>query len=164
MLYALMTTDAWIDTLTGDVLRVIFEYALCLAIILFSILGLAFVNRRTKLEMRSETVKKSCLKAKEYAQEMLLEKKQKGPMVLLMSTKLSHLSSEVSDAAWYAYQIVSGKKDIIYEGIAGELDTLATEIANASAEGYLPQNEYVLKLQKTIETLDGVLEKLEGMA
>ena len=117
-----------INDLPGEVIRLVLEYAACLFVIIASLVGLAFVKRRTKHQMRKETVEDSCIKAKKLANEMLNSKEHKGAYVLLTSTKLSHLSGAISEAAWYCYQIVNGKKDIVYEGLAGTLDALSTEL------------------------------------
>ena len=152
-----------INDLPSEVIRLVLEYAACLFVIIASLVGLAFLKRKTKREMRKETVGNSCEKAKKIANEMLNSKENKSAYILLASTKLSHLSGAVAEAAWYCYQIVNGKKDIVYEGIAGTLDTLSTEIFTASSEGYLQQEEYKEKLENVIKTLDGVIEKLNMM-
>ncbi len=139
------------------------EYAVCLLLVLLSLLGFIVVRRRTNREMNAWTVKKHCLKARETAVEMLDDNKHKSAYVLLAASKLVHLSGQVADAAWYAYQIVSVKKDILYEGVATSLDVLATEISNASQEGYIQFGEYKACVEKTIRELDAALTKLNEL-
>lgn len=158
MLYGLLT-DVAVETLL-----LCLEYVICLIIIVVALLGMALFKRRTKKQMRAETVKKSCEKAKKAAEEMLDDGKNKGAYVLLAASKLAHLSLLVADAAWYAFQIVSAKKNILYEGIANSLDGVATELANASEEGYISVKDYQACLEKTIQTLDLAMAKLDSMA
>ena len=135
------------------------EYGACLLIILAALLGIGFLKRKTKREMRAETVRKSCLKAKKYAED-ILDDKHKGAYTLLSSAKLSHLSGLVTDAAWYAFQIVTKKKDIIFDGIAGSLDKLASDISAQSEDGYIPAADYEACVKHAVQELNLVLEKL----
>ncbi len=151
-------------TLSAEILWLCLEYGLCLVIILLAVLSISFFKRRTKREMRAETVKKSCLKAKKYAEEILNEGEHKGTYMLLGSTKLGHLSACVADAAWYAFQIVNVKRDIVYEEIALLLDSLATELSTQSENGYIPVGEYRACVEKTIARMDVVMEKLDILA
>ncbi len=144
-------------------IMLILEYALCLVLVLLSLFGFIVIRRRTNKQLNAWTVKKYCLKARETAVEMLDDNKHKSTYVLLAASKLAHLSSEVADAAWYAYQIVSVKKNILYEGIANSLDVLATEISNASQDGYILFEDYKACAEKTIATLDTVLTKLNEL-
>ncbi len=146
-----------------ETILLLLEYAVCLLLVLLSLLGFVCVRRKTNKEMNAWTVKKHCLKARETAVEMLDDNKHKGTYVLLAASKLVHLSSEVSEAAWYAYQIVSVKKDILYEGIADGLDVLATEISNASQDGYIQFGKYKACVEKTIRELDVALAKLNEL-
>ena len=148
----------------ADVLWLCFEYGLCLIVVLIAVIGIGFLKRRTKREMRAETVKKSCMKAKKYAEEILNEGEHKGTYMLLGSTKLGHLSACVADAAWYAFQIVNVKRDIVYEEIASLLDSMATELSTQSENGYIPVGEYRTCVEKTIARLDVVMEKLDVLA
>ncbi len=155
MVYALL--------MAASTVMLCLEYVLCFALIIVSIIGIALLKRRTKKEMRAETVKGSCEKAKKYAEEMLDDGKNKGTYMLLAASKLSHLSGLISDAAWYAFQIVQGKRNILYEGIANELDVLASEIATASEDGYILWKDYQTCAQKAIKALDGAIAKLNTM-
>ena len=137
------------------------EYGVCLLVIASSILALSFFKRKTKREMRAETVKNSCLKAKKYAESILNDGEHKGAYILLGSTKLGHLSSCAADAAWYAFQIVKGKRDIVYEDIANSLDALATELSSQSENGYVPVGEYRACVEKAIARLDVTIQKLD---
>ena len=158
MSYGLLTN------MTVEALLLCLEYLICLVIIVAALLGMAVFKRRTKKQMRAETVKKSCEKAKAAAEEMLDDGKNKGAYVLLAASKLAHLSLLVADAAWYAFQIVGAKKNILYEGIANSLDEVATELSNASEEGYISVKDYQACLEKTMQTLDAVMAKLDSMA
>ncbi len=147
-----------------EVIRICLEYALCFVIVVASIFCIALFKRRTKREMRAERVKESCIKAKKLAEEMVSDGKNKGTYMLLASTKLSHLSSLVADAAWYAYQIVNGKRNILYEGIATGLDVLATEISTASEDGYIPVKDYRACVEKAVNVLDATIAKIDSMS
>lgn len=147
--------------ISSQSLGVLFEYILCFIIIIVSLLAIGFIRYKTKKEMRAETVKRSCLKAKAYAEEIFGDVKYKGSHMLLGSAKLKHLSGLIADACWYAYQIVHSKKDIIFEGIATSLDSLASEISLESDDGYVPSGEYQEYLKKVIKELDETIEKLD---
>ena len=99
--------------MSSEGIRLCLEYGLCLLIIVVALIAIGFLKRKTKKEMRAETVKASCLKAIKYAQSVLDDGEHKGTHMLLGSTKLAHLSAYIADAAWYAFQIVQAKKDII---------------------------------------------------
>ena len=150
--------------MSTEVLWLCLEYGICLIVIMVAIIGISFFKRRTKREMRAETVKKSCMKAKKYAEEILNEGDHKGTYMLLGSTKLGHLGACVADAAWYAFQIVNVKRDIVYEEIATTLDVLATELSTQSENGYIPVGEYRACVEKTIARMDVVMEKLNRLA
>ena len=50
--------------MSSEAIRLLLEYGLCLIIIVSALIAIGFVKRKTKKEMRAETVKKSCLKAR----------------------------------------------------------------------------------------------------
>ena len=126
--------------MSSEGIRLCLEYGLCLLIIVAALIAIGFLKRKTKKEMRAETVKKSCLKAIRYAETMLGDGGHKSTHMLLGSTKLAHLSAHIADAAWYAFQIVHAKKDIVFEGIANGLDVLSSDLATESENGYVPAN------------------------
>ena len=92
---------------------------------------------------------------------MLAAKEKKEGHIILASPKLSRLSSQVANAAWYAFQIVDAKKDIVFEGIANEIDKLATELSTESEDGYIPVEEYKEYLEKTVTGLESIVEKID---
>lgn len=141
--------------------KLILAYGICAAIILGALIVMGFMKRNTKRQMRPITVKKACEKAKKYAQAALVQGN--AAQKLLGATKLHHLSALVSNAAWLAYQIVENKRDILFDGIAGSLDSLATSISKDSEQGYLPDEEYEESLKVAIETLDATIAKLDKM-
>ncbi|MBQ9713739.1 MAG: hypothetical protein IJV83_00270 [Clostridia bacterium] len=141
--------------------KLILSYGICTAIIVMALLAMGFLRRHTKKQMRPQTVKKACEKAKAYATELCNQSK--GAQILLGATKLHHLSVLVSEATWLAFQIVEGKKDILFEGIANGLDTLATELVTAAQQGYLTEEEYEVSIKSAIGILDEKIEKLSKM-
>ena len=147
--------------MSSEGIRLCLEYGLCLLIIVAALIAIGFLKRKTKKEMRAETVKKSCLKAIRYAEAMLGDGEHKSTHMLLGSTKLAHLSAHIADAAWYAFQIVHAKKDIVFEGIANGLDVLSSDIATESENGYVPANEYEAYVKKAIAELQAVVAKLD---
>ena len=147
--------------MSSEAIRLLLEYGLCLIIIVSALIAIGFVKRKTKKEMRAETVKKSCLKAVKYAEEILNDGEHKSTHMLLGSTKLAHLSAYIADAAWYAFQIVNAKKDIVFEGIANGLDALSSELATEAENGYVPANEYEAHVEKAIAELQSTVEKLD---
>ena len=147
--------------LSGENARLLLAYGACVAIIFAALIVMAFMKRNTKRQMRPVSVKKACAKAKKYAEESLSQNK--STKKLLGATKLLRLSVLVSDAAWLAYQIVENKRDILFDGIAGGLDGLATSLAKESEQGYLPEEEYEANLKSAIDSLNGTIEKLDKM-
>ena len=71
------------------------------------------------------------------------------------------MSAYIADAAWYAFQIVNAKKDIVFEGIANGLDALSSELATEAENGYVPANEYEAHVEKAIAELQSTVEKLD---
>ena len=101
------------------------------------------------------------MKAKKYAANILSLGEHKGTQALLGATKLASLSNYIANAAWYAFQIVGEKKDIVVEGIANELDALSTEVSNEAADGYVPADVYEKDIQNAIDKLNGIIEKVD---
>ena len=150
--------------MTSEVVKLCLYYGTCLLIVFITLLMIGILKRRTKKEMRADRVLKSCQDAKQYAEALLQTGGKKSAQLLFASTKLMHLESEVLDAAWYAFQIVYAKKDIFFEGIANQLDSIANDIAEAATDGYIPMEEYEKCVQKAVENLQNVVEKLEGLS
>ena len=113
--------------------------------------------------MRAEKVKKSCINAKTYAEKILDSGDNKGAHMLFGSANLLNLANLVAEAAWYAFQIVEVKKDIVMEGIANTLDGLATQVSKESEGGYIPAEEYESDVKAVIEGLDTIIVKLDTM-
>ncbi len=147
--------------LSAQAAKLILSYGICAAIILGALIVMGFMKRNTKRQMRPVSVKKACEKAKKYAQTALAQGN--TAQKLLGATKLHHLSVLVANAAWLAYQIVENKRDILFDGIAGGLDGLATSLSKDSEQGYLPEEEYKGSIKTAIETLDATIAKLDKM-
>ena len=155
--------NALLNVITPEIAQLCLYYGGCLLIIVIGLIVIGCLKRKTKKELRAVTVKNSCLKAKAYAEEILHSGEHTGAHMLLGSTKLASLSNKISDAAWYAFQIVQAKKDLFFEGIANDLDGLATELANESSDGYIPANVYEGYINKAIVVLDAVVKKLDDL-
>ena len=104
------------------------------------------------------------LKVKAYAEEILNSGEHKGTHALLGSTKLAHLSNRVADASWFAFQIVQMRKDILFEGIANDLDALASELTQEAQNGYIPAEEYESCIRQAIHRLDAAMKKLDELS
>ena len=147
---------------SGEELKLILYYGIILAVIAVTVLLMGVFRRKTKSELRPEKMKKACVKAKKYAEEILASGED-GARVLLGATKLAVLSKHVANAAWYGFQIVSSKKDIVIEGIANALDGVATMLHNEAEDGYVPADEYESVVKKAISVLDENITKLDGI-
>lgn len=137
------------------------EYGLCFVLILLSLIILIVMRRQRINELRAETVVKSCKKALVYAEKMLEDKEHKGKHILLGSTKLGHLSSLVSESAWYAYQIGYKKQDLFFESISKDLDDVAGLVTNEAENVYILVTDYIVCTEKTVEQLRMLIEKIE---
>lgn len=142
--------------------KLLLAYGAYAAVILVALLLIGTSRRKTKKEMRPQTVKSRCVKAKKYA-EKILSSPYNGANTLLGASKLLRLNGYVSDAAWLAFQIVGAKKDIIFEGIANALDGLATRLVKESSDGYVPAEEFEADVKNAIESLDSTIEKLDAI-
>ena len=147
---------------SGEELKLILYYGTILAVIAVTMVLMGVFRRKTKSELRPEKMKKACVKAKKYAEEILASGED-GARVLLGATKLAVLSKHVANAAWYGFQIVSSKKDIVIEGIANALDGVATMLQNEAEDGYVPADEYKSAIKKAIAVLDENIAKLNGI-
>ena len=145
----------------GELVKLAIYYGIIAVVIIVTIIIMGVLRRRTKSQLRPEKIKKACLKAKKYAEDILASGEHKGTHALLGAGKLSNLSKHVANAAWFGFQIVGEKKDIVIEGIANELDALATDMSNEAADGYVPAAVYENDVQKAISTLDGIIAKLD---
>jgi hypothetical protein len=152
MLYGLLISSA--------AAKMILHYGVCLALILVAVLALGFSKRRTKKEVRFDFVKKQIEKSKACA-EKLLATKHKVP--ILGSTKLLKLAASVEEATWYALQVVEIKKEMLFEGVANSLDSLATKLVNTASEGYVSLQDFEENVTEAIQTLDGAIEKVNAI-
>lgn len=153
----------FLNAITPEVAKLCLYYGGCLAAVVVALVVIGCIKRKTKKEMRAETVKNSCIKAKEYAEEVLNSGENKGTHILLGSTKLAYLSNKIADAAWYAFQIAQVKKDILFEGIANGLDALSSELFIESEDGYIPAETYRDYIQKAIDGLNAAIVKLDAL-
>lgn len=144
-----------------EAIRLWLYYGVCFALIFVAFTAIGIHKRHTKKELRAERVRRSCIKAKRIAAKMLAVQEKKEGHIILASPKLSRLSGQVANAAWYAFQIVDAKKDIVFEGVANEIDKLATELSTESEDGYIPVEEYKAYLKKTVTGLETVVEKID---
>lgn len=144
-----------------EAIRLCIFYGICVGIIIVALAAIAVFKRRTKSQLRPVTVKKACLRAKRFAQKLVIEQKKHNKKSVLVSTKLNSLSGYVAEAAWYGFQIVDAKKDIVFEGIANEIDALATDVSKTAELGYIPAEEYLECINKTLAGLDDALAKIE---
>ena len=147
---------------SGEELKLILYYGTILAVLAVTMVLMGVFRRKTKSELRPEKMKKACVKAKKYAEEILTSG-ENGARVLLGATKLAMLSKHVANAAWYGFQIVSSKKDIVIEGIANALDGVATMLHNEAEDGYVPTDVYESVVKKAIAVLDENIAKLDGI-
>ena len=139
--------------------KLLLAYGTCAVIILVALIVMGFMKRNTKRQMRPESVKKACLKAKQYAEKALVQNS--GAQKFLGATKLHKLSVLVAEAAWLSYQILENKKDILFDGIASNLDDLATVLSKESEQGYLPEEEYEKSIKDVITSLDDTIKHLD---
>lgn len=144
-----------------EAIRLCIFYGICVGIIIVALAAIAVFKRRTKSQLRPVTVKKACLRAKRFAQKLVIEQKKHNKKSVLVSTKLNSLSGYVAEAAWYGFQIVDAKKDIVFEGIANGIDALATDVSKTAELGYIPAEEYLECINKTLVGLDDALAKIE---
>ena len=149
--------------LDSENLKLILYYAIIFAVIVITVILMGVFRRKTKSELRPEKIKKACLKAKKFAQDIIASGEHKSTHTLLGATKLANLGKHVANAAWYGFQIVSAKKDIVIEGIANSLDTLATELNNESSDGYVPAAAYEKCVTNAISVLDENIAKIDAI-
>lgn len=147
---------------SAETAKLLLSYGVYAVIILIGLILIVALKRKTKKELRPEWVKNRILKAKSYAQKLLVSSA-KGVKALLGSTHLLKLKDYVADAAWAAYQIVAEKKDIVFDGVAGALDKIAAEIVKETEDGIIPAEAYEKDLQQAIEGLDAALVKVEAI-
>lgn len=146
---------------SAETAKLLLAYGVCAVIIFAALMAMALLKRHTKRQMRPIAVKKACVKAKKYAEKSLFQNQKAAKF--LGASKLLHISMLVSDAAWLAYQIVENKRDILFDGIAGGLDGLATTLAKESEQGYLTEEEYEAEVKAAIAGLDAQIAKLDKM-
>lgn len=135
-------------------------YGACVAIIIAALIVMGAMKSKTKKEMRPEAVKKACVKAKVCADKILAEKSVK----MLAAARLLRLNKHVANAFWLAFQIADNKKDIVFEGIAGTLDGLSSTLVKESNNGYLSEEEFNSCVMVVLNTLNGVIEKVDSLA
>ncbi len=149
-------------TLSSETAKLLLQYGVYFLVIIIGILCIMIVKRKTKKELKSECVKKRCIKAKKYALSLTAKGKTNGKMVLA-STKLLKLNHYVADAAWAAYQIADIKKDIVFEGIADSLNAIAIALMKESEDGYIPYEEFEKEVQDTVNGLDNIVARIDDV-
>lgn len=154
--------SALLLSMSAKAARLILSYGICLVIILLGLILLAALKHKTKKEMRPQTIKACCQKAKKYAETLMTGRLKKGAL-LLVSTKGMKLTGMIEEAAWLAFQVVEAKKDLVYEGIANSLDGLATQLGNEFMQGYVSAEEYERDLQIAVNGLDAAICKLNTL-
>ncbi len=145
----------------GELVKLAIYYGIIALVIVVTLIVMGILRRRTKNQLRPERIKKACLKAKKYAEDILASGEHKGSHALLGAGKLSNLSKHIANAAWFGFQIVGEKKDIVIEGISNELDALSTDMSNEAADGYVPSDVYENDVKKAISALDAIIAKLD---
>lgn len=153
-----MTNMLLMSTRTADALL---HYGVCVLVILIALIVMGIMKNKTKKELRPDTVKKSCVKAKVVAEKVLADKKN---LKVLAGTRLLKLNKYVANAFWYAFQIADTKKDIVFEGLASKLDALSSELVKEANNGYITEEEYEMHVRKAIEVLDSVIVKINSLA
>ena len=146
---------------SAEQIKLVIYYGVIAAVIVVTIIVMGIIRRKTKSELRPEKIKKACVKAKKYAEGILASGEHKGSHALLGATKLANLSKYVANAAWYGFQIVGVKKDIVIEGIANSLDGTATMLHNEAEDGYVPASAYEDYVNQAIQALEGNIAKLD---
>lgn len=149
--------------MSAETTRLLLSYGFYGAIILFGLVCIIVLRRKTKKELRPEWVKNRVQRAKKYGQDLLIAGAKKGLKTLLGTTHLLKLKDRVADASWAAYQLVTEKKDIVFDGIANTLDKAATTLVKETEDGFVAAETYEKDLQKTVEILDGVLVKINAI-
>lgn len=149
--------------IAGETIQLLLEYGIYALIIIAALVVMGIIKRNIKEEMKPESVKRACQKAKTYAEGLAKESETKVPSAVLAATKLNKLKALVEEAAWLGYQIVESKKDIVIEGVAGSLDKLASSLDKVAEDGYVKGEAYVATLKDTIAGVDGAIAKLDKL-
>lgn len=140
--------------------KLILSYGAYALIIFVGLILLTGLRRKTKKQLRPEWLKNRVLNAKAYAQK-LLTNSTKGLQAFLGATHLLKLKDYVAEATWVALEIVSEKKDIVFESVSNALDAIAGTLDKAASDGLITQREYEASLQQTIDELDKTLLKID---
>ena len=149
--------------IAGETIQLLLEYGIYALIIIAALVIIGIIKRNVKEEMKPESVKKACQKAKTYAEGLAKESETKMPTAVLAATKLNKLKALVEEAAWLGYQIVESKKDIVIEGVAGALDKQASSLDKTAEDGYVKGEAYVVALNDTVASIDGAMAKLDKL-
>ena len=144
---------------TGD-LTVLIAYAFYAIVIFVGLALIGVFKKREKRLLTAETVKKRCGAAAKFATQLI---EHKAGVLMLPTARLARLSSMISDAEWLALRLVEEKKDIVFDGIAKDLDSLATEVSNKSAEPFISAKELTDCLEKARKKLNATVNKLETL-
>lgn len=147
--------------IAAETISTLLEYAVYSVVIIVGLILLAATRRRTKKEVTPAWVKNRLERAKKYANELLSSENKSSVHVWLGSTKLMKLNDKLTDAAWAAYQLVEVKKDIVFEGIAQDLDKLADGLSQETQNGYVSAADFKKDVQKIVDGLDSAIEKIE---
>lgn len=151
-----------IDSAVDDVGELFLYYGVCVAIVFFVAVCIILLKLKTKREMRISTVRKHCVKARDYAESLLAEEKKKAGFA--GSVRLMKLDSQIKEAAWLAFQIFEEKRDIAFKDITNMLDTLASTLAEEFSIVYVSGEDYQTDIQNAQEVLESVIVKLDFIA
>lgn len=154
---------AWFLMLNADMgavnwVEVGLKYAALGLVIVASLIVLAIMKKSSHKEASLSKVKMKCAKADAYAKKLLSTNGKRD--LLIASTKLSKLSSLISDVEWNVACIVEEKKDIVLEGLSARLDALANTVSAKAEEAFYTEKEYLACVSAAQAELADILAKV----
>lgn len=139
---------------------VIIRYCALLLIIFVSLILIGIVRKYFKKEATTKKIKIKCEKARNYANS--IKDKCSKQELLIATAKLNKLTSLISNATWVATRTAEDKKDVILDGVASNLDALATYIGTYTEETFYTKKDYQEKIHHVIKTLDSIKKSVEA--
>lgn len=146
------------DTGVANWMEIGLTYAALGLIILISLIALAIVKKSIRKEASLAKAKAKCIRAEAYAIRMMQPKGKRD--LLIASTKLAKLSSLILEAEWNVLCIVEEKKDIVVEGLLGNMDALAKKISTKAEEAFFQEEEYIAFVKEVKHELSDITEKM----
>ncbi len=136
------------------------QYGWYLIVIIAGLLLLAFVRKKSKKTLTPEAVRQNCAALKKRLEDMLSEER-KSKNGIFNQAKMMKLCSSAEEAMWSASRLVDERKDLVFDGVAGNLDGVANLLSEASANTFAENAETAAHVREALEQVERIIVQID---